>query len=99
MTTQELAHTEIQRLVTSFKNMPASQRRGMNEMQTRLGYILPMLRALGWDKSNINEFSPNDLDRVGNLEKQIAQVDAEIDQRVHALYRLAEEEIKIVEGK
>ena len=60
MTTQELAYTEIQRLVTSFKNMPASQRRGMNEMQTRLGYILPMFRALGWDTSNINEVSPEE---------------------------------------
>jgi len=41
----------------------------------------------------------DDLDRVRNLEKQIAQVDAEIGQRVYALYGLTEEEIKIVEGK
>ena len=34
---------------------------------------------------------------VRNLEKQIAQVDAEIDQRVYELYRLTDEEIKIVE--
>ena len=94
-------------------------------MQTRLGYILPLFRALGWDTSNINEVSPKemvsrgwieerilalqkerqsvrreeDLDRVRNLERQIAQVDAEIDQRVYALYGLTEEEIKIVEGK
>ncbi|HEX9388164.1 MAG TPA: hypothetical protein VF918_17695 [Anaerolineales bacterium] len=40
----------------------------------------------------------DDLDRVRNLERQIAQVDAEIDQRVYALYGLTEEEIKIVEG-
>jgi len=39
----------------------------------------------------------DDLDRVRNLERQIAQVDAEIDQRVYALYGLTEEEIKIVE--
>ena len=39
-----------------------------------------------------------DLDRVRKLEKHIAQVDAEIDRRVYALYRLTEEEIKIVEG-
>jgi predicted type IV restriction endonuclease len=60
MTTQELAYTEIERLVVSFKSMPASQRRGMNEMQTRLGYILPLFRALGWDTSNINEVSPEE---------------------------------------
>jgi hypothetical protein len=60
MTTQELAYTEIERLVKSFKSLPASQRKGMNEMQTRLGYILPLFRALGWDTSNINEVSPEE---------------------------------------
>ena len=40
----------------------------------------------------------DDLDRVRNLERQIAQVDEEIDKRVYALYGLTEEEIKIVEG-
>ena len=104
--------------------MPAAQRKGLNEMQTRLGYILPFFKALGWDTSNINEVSPEekvsrgwvvekrltlqkerqsvrreeDLDRVRNLERQLAQVDAEIDQRVYALYELTEEEIRIVEG-
>ncbi|HKZ38677.1 MAG TPA: N-6 DNA methylase, partial [Chryseolinea sp.] len=32
----------------------------MNEMQTRLGYILPLFRALGWDTSNLNEVSPEE---------------------------------------
>ena len=41
----------------------------------------------------------DDLDHVRNLEKQIVQVDEEIDQRVYALYGLTEDEIKIVEGK
>jgi hypothetical protein len=41
----------------------------------------------------------DDLDRVRNLENQIAQVDAEIDRRVYELYGLTEEEINIVEGK
>ena len=41
----------------------------------------------------------DDLDLVRNLERQIAQVDEEIDQRVYALYRLTEDEIKIVQGK
>ncbi|MBL1171462.1 MAG: N-6 DNA methylase [Chloroflexi bacterium] len=60
MTNQELAYTEIQRLITQFKNLPASQRKGLSEMQTRLGYILPMFKALGWDTSNINEVSPEE---------------------------------------
>jgi len=60
MTTQDLAYTEIEKLVTNFKSMPASQRKGMNEMQTRLGYILPLFKALGWDTSNINEVSPEE---------------------------------------
>jgi hypothetical protein len=129
MTTQELAYTEIERLVTNFKSMPASQRKGMNEMQTRhrLRSLVRVLR----DKKQINrriDFGnpveksahdeivrlvermlalqeehqsvrrEDDLDRVRNLERQIAHVDAKIDQRVYAVYGLTEEEIKIVEG-
>ncbi|WKZ48839.1 MAG: N-6 DNA methylase [Anaerolineales bacterium] len=60
MTNQEIAYTEIQRLVTDFKNLTAQQRKSMNEMQTRLGYILPLFKALGWDTSNINEVSPEE---------------------------------------
>ncbi len=60
MINQELAYTEIEKLITNFKNMPATQRKGLNEMQTRLGYILPMFKALGWDTSNINEVSPEE---------------------------------------
>ncbi len=60
MTIQEFAYAEIEKLVKNFKSMPASQRKGLNEMQTRLGYILPLFRALGWDTSNINEVSPEE---------------------------------------
>jgi hypothetical protein len=128
MTTPELAYTEMEKLVTNFKSMPVAQRKGLNEMQTRLGYILPLFRALGWDTSNINEVSPDekvsrgsvdfsfrisnitrqkrcqsmppdkDLDQVHGLERQIKQVDEEIDGRVYELYGLTEEEIRIIEG-
>ena len=57
---------------------------------------LPML------KQEINAWSEcreDDLDRVRNLERQIAQVDEEIDQRVYVLYGLTEDEIKVVEGE
>jgi hypothetical protein len=40
-----------------------------------------------------------DLDRARSLDRQIAQIDEEIDKRVYVLYGLAEQEIKIVEGK
>lgn len=40
-----------------------------------------------------------DLDRVRSLERQIAQVDKEIDQKVYVLYGLTEDEIKVVEGE
>jgi hypothetical protein len=56
MTIQELAYTEIETLVKSFKSLSSPQRKSMNEMQTRLGYILPLFKALGWDTS-INEVS------------------------------------------
>jgi len=37
-----------------------------------------------------------DLDRVRNLEGQIAQVDTEVDRKVYALYGLIEDEVKVV---
>jgi hypothetical protein len=40
----------------------------------------------------------DDLDRARHLDRQIAGVDAEIDQRVYKLYGLTEGEIKVVEG-
>lgn len=98
MTNHELAYAEIQKLIANFKDMPAAQRKGMNEMQTRLGFILPMFKALGWDTSNINEVSPEeDLDRARILDRRINEVDSEIDRKVYQLYGLTEEEIKIVE--
>jgi hypothetical protein len=45
-----------------------------------------------------NDWGEDDLDRVRNLERQIAQVDAEIDQKVYALYGLRGDEVKVVEG-
>jgi type I restriction-modification system DNA methylase subunit len=60
MTSREQAFSEIEILVKTFKGMPAAQRKALNEMQTRLGYILPLFRALGWDINNINEVSPEE---------------------------------------
>ena len=60
MTNQETAYTEIERLVKKFKAMSGVQRKGLNEDATRLGLILPMFRALGWDIENVNEVSPEE---------------------------------------
>lgn len=49
-----------------------------------------------WMRSRRRE---DEFDLVRTLEKQIAPVDAVINQRVHALYGLTEDEIKVVEGK
>jgi hypothetical protein len=53
-------------------------------------------KMLALQKEHQSVWREDDLDRVRNLERQIAQVDAEIDQRV---YGLSPDEIKIVEGK
>ena len=52
MTTSETAYVEVEKLVKGFKGLSAPQRKAMNEMQTRLGYILPLFRALGLLISN-----------------------------------------------
>ena len=58
------------------------------------------IRAGGRDREGCRQSvrREDDLDRVRHLERQIAQVDAQIDQRVYALYGLTEGEIKIVQG-
>ena len=71
MTAQELAYSEIQKLVEK-------------------------MLALQKERQSVRR--EDDLDRVRNLERQIAQVDEEIDQKVYALYGFTEEEIKIVEA-
>ena len=51
MTIQEQAYSEIERLVKNFKGMPAAQRKGLNEMQTRLGYMLPITNPTHFAKN------------------------------------------------
>ena len=76
MISQELAYSEIEKLIKSFKDMPASQRKGLNEMQTRLGYILPLFKALGWDTSNINEVSPEESVCIGEIAQLVSSPEA-----------------------
>ena len=47
MTSQELAYSEIEKLLKNFKGMTATQRKGLNEMQTRLEYILRLFKVRG----------------------------------------------------
>jgi len=51
MTSQEQAYSEIERLLKSFKGMPAAQRKGLNEMQTRLSYVLPITNQTHFAKN------------------------------------------------
>ena len=39
MTAADLAFARVEELVARFKNIPGAQRKAMNEMQIRLGYI------------------------------------------------------------
>jgi predicted type IV restriction endonuclease len=60
MATPEKAYSDIEKLVCKFKALSAAERRTMNEMQTRLGFILPLFAALGWDTSDMHEVSPEE---------------------------------------
>lgn len=57
-----------------------------------------MEKLLALQKERQSVRPEEDLDRVRGLERQIQQVDEEIDRRVYALYGLTEEEIRIVES-
>lgn len=58
--------------------------------------LYPFKRDLQKERYLIH--NANDLDNVSGLAEQMAKVDAEIDQKVYALYELMEDEIKIIEG-
>src|SRR4030042_6917039 len=60
MTTPEIAYPIIEKLVHKFKALSAPERRKMNEDATRLGYILPLFAALGWDIADMHEVSPEE---------------------------------------
>lgn len=48
LSSPDAARDDVARLVKKFKALSAPERRGMNEAQTRQGYILPLFAALGW---------------------------------------------------
>jgi hypothetical protein len=54
----DYAYSEVERLIKKFKALSSQQRRQMNEDATRLGYILPMFSALGWNITDINQAAP-----------------------------------------
>ncbi|MGQ0604251.1 MAG: hypothetical protein ACT4QE_21420, partial [Anaerolineales bacterium] len=60
MTPGEQSYVKIEQLIRKFKDLPAAQRKSMNEQATRQGYIEPLFRALGWDTGDINEVSPEE---------------------------------------
>src|SRR3972149_3576852 len=60
MTTYDTARAEVQSIVQRFKNLKPAERKSLNEQATRLGYILPLFRALGWNTDDTNEVSPEE---------------------------------------
>jgi hypothetical protein len=52
-------------------------------------------QMLSLQKKRQSVWPEGDLDRARNLDRQIAEVDAEIDKRVYELYGLTKEEIKV----
>jgi type I restriction-modification system DNA methylase subunit len=57
---QEVAYSEIERLIKKFKALSAAERKQFNESATRLGYILPLFQALGWDIQDKSIVSPEE---------------------------------------
>ena len=55
MTTPEIAYPIIEKLVHKFKTLSAVECRKMNEDATRLGNILPLFHAMGWDIADCYE--------------------------------------------
>jgi hypothetical protein len=92
MTTSVLAHSEIERLVKSFKD-----KRTEKPADDDIVQLVEKMLALQKERQSVR--AEEDLDKVRTLERQIAQTDEEIDRRVYILYGLSPDEIKIVEGK
>lgn len=58
--TQEQVKQKIAELVTKYESLSQSEVKGYNEAATKLGFIEPMFRALGWDFEDKNEVAPED---------------------------------------
>ena len=68
----------------------------MSSAEEEIAFMVEKILALQKERHLVRR--EDNLDRVRNLECEIARMDEEIDQRVYALYGLTEEEVKIVEG-
>ena len=75
MTTPYTAYAEIERQVKSFKDMPAEK-----SAHDEIVKLVEKMLALQKERQSVKP--EEDLDRVRSLEKQIKQVDEEIDERV-----------------
>jgi hypothetical protein len=67
------------------------------ELQDKSDAIIGRLLALQNKRQSVRP--EEDLDRARRLERQVAEVDAEIERWVYELYGLTEEEIRLVEGR
>jgi len=100
---------ELNRLVESFgKRLAELKSTDYNEAKLRDDFLNPFFRALGWDMENraglIQKEREVEIESAtlaaekAVLQNAVTATDQQIDQLVHELYGLTEEEIKLVEG-
>jgi type I restriction-modification system DNA methylase subunit len=66
--TKEEAKRKIAELVAKYESLSQSEIKGYNEAATKLGFIEPMFRALGWNVEDKNEVAPEDKVSSGRVD-------------------------------
>jgi len=94
------APQEVSKLVKRFdRNRESYRSSEYNETQARREFIDPFFKALGWDIDNEQGYAEAYKTECEKslIQRQIDATDKQIDQLVYELYRLTDEEIRIVE--
>jgi len=66
--TKEEARQKIAELCKKYESLSQSEIKGYNEAATKLGFIEPMFRALGWNFEDKNEVAPEDKVSSGRVD-------------------------------
>lgn len=66
--TKEEARQKIAELCKKYESLSQSEIKGYNEAATKLGFIEPMFRALGWNVEDKNEVAPEDKVSSGRVD-------------------------------
>jgi hypothetical protein len=89
---------ELQQLTAKFEqNIESYRNPAYGEAEVRIEFINPLFELLGWDVANKEVAAAKNPNDKINLQREIEATDRQIDQLVYELYRLTEDEIKIVE--